>query len=222
MWAVVPLKRFNRAKQRLAAVLDPGERERLAQVMVEDVLGTLCQATELVGILLVSREPAAIAIAERYGTQLFAEPAGADLSESLQAAGGYLMANHDAEATLILPADIPLVQPADIRAVLEQHERLTLVPDAAGDGTNCIVSTPPNLIRYQFDGHSFKPHLDAAYGIGITPHVLRNPNLSLDVDTPADLDALLESDALCRTRTYLEASGIASRPRHPHNGFRVL
>lgn len=222
MWAVVPLKQFNRAKQRLAAVLTRLEREQLAQVMVEDVLTALRQVSELAGILLVSREPTATTIAQRFGTQLFAEPAGADLSEAVQAAGGYLMANHDAEGTLILPADIPLAQPADIRNVLSQHEHLTLVPDAAGDGTNCIVSSPPNLIRYQFDGMSFKPHLDAAYGIGITPQIIRNSNLGLDIDTPADLEALLESSGTNRTRTYLEASGLASRIRHPHNSLRVL
>ena len=132
------------------------------------------------------------------------------------------MANHGATATLILPADVPLATPTDIDEVLAQHERLTLVPDALGDGTNCIVSTPPNLIRYQFDGHSFKPHVEAAYAIGTTPHIVRNDHLGLDIDTAADLERLLAQPTPCVTRTYLETSGIASRLSHPHNSSTAL
>ncbi len=222
MWAVVPLKRFVEAKQRLADVLSPAERKGLVVAMVDDVLSALAGASGLAGVLLVSREPEGAAIAARYEAELFAEPAGADLSESVQAAGGYLVANHGATATLILPADIPLVRAADIDEVLVQHERLTLVPDAIGDGTNCIVSTPPNLIRYQFDGHSFKPHVAAAYAIGTTPQIVRNENFALDIDTPPDLDELLARSGPCRTRTYLESSGIASRLRQPHNSSNAL
>jgi 2-phospho-L-lactate guanylyltransferase len=153
---------------------------------------------------------------------LFAEPPGADLSEAVQAAGGYLMANHGASATMILPADMPLVRATDIDQVLAQHQRLTLVPDAIGDGTNCIISTPPNLIRYQFDGHSFKPHVEAAYAIDTAPQIVRNENFALDIDTPLDLDELLDRSEPCQTRTYLETSGIASRLRQPHNGPNAL
>ncbi len=222
MWAVVPLKRFVNAKQRLADVLNPDERKGLVWAMVDDVLSALAGASGLAGVLLVSREPDAAAIAARYDAELFAEPAAADLSEAVQAAGGYLMANHGATATLILPADLPLVRAADIDAVLTQHERLTLVPDALGDGTNCIISTPPNLIRYQFDGHSFEPHVDAAYAIGTTPKIVRNENFALDIDTPSDLDELLDHPGPSRTRTYLETSGIASRLRQPHNSSNAL
>ena len=173
-------------------------------------------------MLLVSREPEAAAIADRYAAELFAEPADADLSAAVQAAGCHLMANHGATATLILPADMPLVRGVDIDEVLNQHTRLTLVPDALGDGTNCIISTPPNLIQYQFDGHSFKPHVDAAYAIGTTPRIVHNENFALDIDTPPDLDALLARPGACRTRTYLESSGIASRLRQPHNSSNAL
>ena len=222
MWAVVPLKRFVDAKQRLAEVLSPAERKGLVAAMVHDVLSALAQASGLAGVLLVSREPEAAAIAAHYSAQLFAEPPGADLSEAVQAAGGYLMANDGAGATMILPADMPLVRGTDIDQVLSQHQRLTLVPDAIGDGTNCIISTPPNLIRYQFDGHSFKPHVEAAYAIDTTPQIVRNENFALDIDTPLDLDELLDRSEPCQTRTYLETSGIASRLRQPHNSSNAL
>lgn len=222
MWAVVPLKSLSGAKQRLGPWLRPAERAGLVLAMLEDVLAALKATPGLAGILLVSRAAEAPALAARHGIDLFAEAPGADLSESVQAAGGYLIANRDARGTLIIPADVPLVTPAELTRVLEGHERLTLVPDGEGDGTNCIVSTPPNLIRYRFDGHSFRPHVEAAYAIGITPRIVECAGLGLDIDTPDDLATLLGRLPPSHTRTYIDASGIATRLAHPHNASSAL
>jgi 2-phospho-L-lactate/phosphoenolpyruvate guanylyltransferase len=217
VWAVVPLKNVRRAKQRLASLLTPDERSALMLAMVGDVLHALTQTPDLAGILLVSRAPEAAELARQHGCELYAEAAGADLSESVQAAGGYLMANRNARGTLIVPGDLPLITSVDVASVLDQHQRITLVPDSEGDGTNCVVSSPPNLIRYRFDGHSFKPHAEAAYGIGITPRIVRNEAFGIDVDTPRDLLRVLERAGPSRTRTCLETSGIASRLTQLHN-----
>jgi 2-phospho-L-lactate/phosphoenolpyruvate guanylyltransferase len=222
VWAVVPLKNIRQAKRRLAPLLTPQERSELMLAMVCDVLTALQRTSGLAGILLVSRAPEAVELARGFAIDLYAEAAGADLSESVQAAGGFLLANRDAAGTLIIPADVPLVTASDVHAVLHDHERLTLVPDSEGDGTNCIASTPPNLIRYRFDGHSFKPHAEAAYGIGITPRIVRNENFGIDVDTPRDLLRVLERAGTSRTRTWLETSGIASRLVHPHNSSSAV
>lgn len=217
MWAVVPLKNIRQAKQRLAPQLTQSERSDLMLAMITDVLVALTHTRGLAGILLVSRAPEAQELARIHGCELYAEAEGADLSESVQAAGGYLVANRDAQGTLIVPGDVPLITPADIASILDEHERLTLVPDSEGDGTNCIVSSPPNLIRYRFDGHSFKPHTEAAYGIGITPRIVRNDAFGIDVDTPRDLLRILERAGTSHTRTCLETSGIATRLMHLHN-----
>jgi 2-phospho-L-lactate/phosphoenolpyruvate guanylyltransferase len=221
MRAVVPLKEFARAKQRLAGVLCAGERHGLMRAMVTDVLAALRATPGLGGILLVSREPAARQLADEFGTELYAESARSDLSEAVQAAGGYLMANHRASGTMIVPADVPLATAADFAVVMANHRQLTLVPDNEGDGTNCIVSTPPNLIRYQFDGHSFRPHLDAAYAIGLTPRICRLANLGLDIDTPNDLMRFLQlqraTGPVTATARFLDDCGIAMRLTEPHN-----
>jgi 2-phospho-L-lactate/phosphoenolpyruvate guanylyltransferase len=223
MYAVVPLKEFAHAKQRLSGILNAAERQGLMRAMVSDVLSALTRTAGLDGILLVSREPQAIDVARAFGVELYVEPPRADLSEAVQAAGGFLMARHRATGTVIVPADVPLAASQDFECVLALHRELTLVPDSDGDGTNCIVSSPPNLIRYQFDGHSFRPHLDAAYAIGLTPGICRLPNLGLDIDTVADLARLL---AITRvpgrapaTTLFIAQTGIASRVGQPETGM---
>src|SRR5215471_9713506 len=101
MWAVVPLKHIQHAKQRLAPLLTAQERADLMLAMVADVLDALARSAGLAGILLVSRAPEAADLAKRHGCELYSEAAGADLSESVQAAGGYLVANRAARGTLI-------------------------------------------------------------------------------------------------------------------------
>jgi len=225
VWAIVPLKNIRHAKQRLAPLLTPDERSQLMLAMVRDVLRALTQSEGLTGILLVSRAPEAAALAREFDIELYAEPAGADLSEAVQAAGGYLIANRHARGTMIVPGDVPLITPSDVRTLLADHSRLTLAPDSEGDGTNCIVSSPPNLIRYRFDGHSFKPHVEAAYAIGITPCIVRNEAFGIDVDMPRDLRRVLEhmGDAQKSfTRQCLQSTGIATRLAQPHNGSSAM
>jgi 2-phospho-L-lactate guanylyltransferase len=218
MWAIVPLKKeLDRAKQRLTDALSVDERAALMVAMIRDVLTATTRARGLSGVLLVSRAEIAEELTREFGIELFVEAADADLSESVQAAAGYLMANRGAVGTMILHGDLPLVTAADLNTVLDGHKRLSLVPDTDGEGTNCIVSTPPNLIRYRFGFKSFKPHVEAAYDIGITPRIVRNERIGLDVDTPEDLVRVIERIGPSKTRTYLESSGIASRLGHPHN-----
>ena len=70
MWAVLPAKNFNDAKQRLASVLDARARRELFQAMFEDVLSTLCGVDELEGVLVVTRDDTASAMAAKYGAHV--------------------------------------------------------------------------------------------------------------------------------------------------------
>ena len=67
MWAVLPAKNFDDAKQRLAGVLNAADRRDLFAAMFEDVLETLCAVDGLAGVLVVTRDDAAAAIARRHG-----------------------------------------------------------------------------------------------------------------------------------------------------------
>ena len=70
MWAVLPAKNFNAAKQRLASVLDAQARRELFQAMFEDGLSTLCSVDDLQGVLVETRDDTASALAEKHGAQV--------------------------------------------------------------------------------------------------------------------------------------------------------
>ena len=75
--AIIPVKGFENAKQRLSSLLSSEERRRLCQAMVEDVLIAV-EACPLVDeIMVITNDPAAIELAEGYGALILPEPAEA-------------------------------------------------------------------------------------------------------------------------------------------------
>ena len=210
IWALLPFKGAAGAKRRLAGTLSEAEREGLVLAMVRDVLEALANAP-LAAVVLASQDGIAAELAEEFGCDVFRDTAS-DLSGAVVQASAYAAA-HGATGTLFVPGDVPLVQPADIAAVLDGHERVTLVPDAHDVGTNAAASSPPNAFEYLFDGKSFKPHIASAARAGIEARVVRRPAFGLDVDTVAELAAVARHGGGTRTGKFLYASGIAERLR---------
>ena len=67
---MVPFKGTAQAKQRLAPALTSSQRQELAFAMLQDVLQALAAVPELAGILLVSVDPAAAALAAKFGARV--------------------------------------------------------------------------------------------------------------------------------------------------------
>lgn len=213
MWAVVPVKNFDGAKQRLAPTLTPAERAGLYRAMLEDVLAALAAARGLKGVILLTREPQARPLAQRYGARIVEEPENRGHTAAVAFAAATLAAE-GAAGMLTVPGDAPLVTPAEIELALSRHgpaPAMTIAPAHDGRGSNCVILSPPEAVPLRFGDDSFIPHLAAARGLGIEPTVVRLPGLALDIDTPADLAALLARPAETRAHAYLRESGIAAR-----------
>ncbi len=212
IWALVPFKGAKGAKRRLEPVLGEAEREGLVLAMMRDVLNALSRSPGLAGVLVVSADAVGAQLARQFDVDVFADSAS-DLSGAVVEAGEHVRANAGASGTLFVPGDVPLIEPADIAAILDGHERVTLVPDANDVGTNAAASSPPNAFEYLFDGKSFKPHIASAARGGIAARVVRRPAFGLDVDTVAELRAVLERAEGTQTGDFLSASGVAARLR---------
>ncbi len=213
LWVVMPVKDLANAKQRLATVLSAAERQALFRAMMEDVLSTLAASPGLAGILMVTRDPQARALAVRYGARVLAEAANRGHTAASRL-GARTLAAEGAIGMLQLPADIPLVTPADVEALLQAHgsaPSVTLAPSRDRRGSNAVACSPPDLLPLRFGEDSFLPHVQRARALGIEPRVVERPGLALDVDTPADLMALLATRPATRACAYLAGNGISER-----------
>ena len=202
LWAVVPVKEPARGKTRLAPALDAAARRALMLAMLGDVLDALAQAPGLSGVLVATLDREAASVATRFGAEISREDAGLGHSEAVAAAARRLA--REQSAMLTLPADIPLLQPEDVAAILEAHRGgrdFVIVPSRDGNGTNAVLCAPADLVPLRFGAPSFRPHLAAARARGIEPTVLDLPRVALDIDEPADLEALLAAPSRCRART---------------------
>ena len=211
LWALVPVKQLSQSKQRLAAVLEPGEREGLVLAMLRDVLTAVQGVAMFDGVLLVSRSSKARALARDFGTETFVESAGSDHSRAVTEANRCLLRRHRTRTSLALSGDIPRITAQDIDQIIAHHDCVTLVPNENGDGTNAVLTSPPNAISYHFGERSLKRHVASADAAGISPSIVRNTNLALDIDEPRDLARALVDLPPSFTRDYLESSGIAAR-----------
>jgi 2-phospho-L-lactate guanylyltransferase len=215
IWAVVPVKEFDGAKQRLSPYLSPDERHALATIMLEDVLDTVNAVRELAGLLVVTVDPAAAPLAERYGARVVTEGARDGHTGAVTAAARLLVREGRA-GMMTMPSDIPRVSPAEIAAMLAAHRpapAFTIAPAHDDLGSNTIISSPPDAVPLRFGENSFYPHLDAARARGIDPLIIRHPGIGMDIDNPVDLPTFLKMSPPVRTRTlaFLEQLGVADR-----------
>jgi 2-phospho-L-lactate guanylyltransferase len=209
--AVLPVKRFAHAKQRLGASVGDPLRHELARAMVADVLDALALTRAIAWTIVVTAEPAAAEAALAHGAEVVA-----DEHESGQPAAAALGVRHaiarGAERVLCVPGDCPALDPHELDSLLDGGvaEEVVIVPDRHGTGTNGLLLAPPEVIAPAFGPDSCARHRALAQAAGVACRVGRAPSLLLDVDTGADLAALREllssvAGRATRTRAVLLA-----------------
>jgi 2-phospho-L-lactate/phosphoenolpyruvate guanylyltransferase len=191
--AILPIKSFAAAKQRLSPALGGGARQALAQAMFSDVLSSLRRVERLELIAVVTADPAAEAAA--HGEKVIVVHDSLEAGQSGATGVGIrhaLAAGYD--RVFLVPGDTPLLDPAEIDALLASHEedgmQVVIVPDRHGSGTNALVISPPSALRPSFGPDSLNRHVDMAQEAGLKHSVEEVPSLLHDVDTADDLVAL--------------------------------
>jgi 2-phospho-L-lactate guanylyltransferase len=211
--ALVPVKGFATAKQRLAPLLNASERALLAQAMMKDTVRQILAVKGLAAIFVVTSDPQVSALASSLGTEVMwdeterGETAAVDFARAKLARQGI-------STTLILPADIPLLQSADIEILLAyplSRPGALLVPSHDRLGTNALLLSPPDIIQLRFGYDSFAYHLQQVSSRGLTQRILENTRIALDIDEPKDLKRFIEIARAGETYRYLHEMNIGER-----------
>jgi 2-phospho-L-lactate guanylyltransferase len=218
--AILPVKRFDAAKQRLAAGIDDERREALVGAMLEDVLEAVAAARSIERTIVVSDEPRAAEAGTSNGAEVVAEPkdnAGRGRAgngsggHSLAALAGIARAEElGAECVALLPGDCPLLEPRELDRLLTglPASYVAIVPDRHGTGTNALALAPPGAIRPAFGEGSCARHIAAARQAGIPYGIEDLPSLALDLDTPADMVAFTRETESGRGRARRTARAL--------------
>jgi 2-phospho-L-lactate guanylyltransferase len=190
--ALIPMKGFRNAKQRLAPVLSGAARETLAETMFRDVLRQVRIARGLSATFVVTADDRVAAIAAAAGAEVIreteenGETSAVDFARlELKSAG--------CEAVLILPGDLPLLRAIDVEQTIAQIPPgatgpfALLVPSHDQLGTNGLILAPPDVIKLRFGFDSFTFHMSQVTAQGLPIRFLKNDRLALDIDEPKDL-----------------------------------
>ena len=211
IFAILPVKSPQNAKQRLEGYLPPAYRAALARLMYEQTIASLCQTRGIDRIVVASNDTQIAGHARALGALVIEE--SAQLSHSASADAACLRAMElGATAALLVPIDVPLAVPEDFERLAAAarsggQPSLVIVPSADGTGTNALGRTPPDVIASRFGPGSFSIHLNLAAERGVSAEVLRLPGLMFDIDTPEDVTELLARAPQSRVAAFLRSSG---------------
>jgi 2-phospho-L-lactate guanylyltransferase len=195
--AIIPVKRFGQAKQRLLERLDRPQRAAIVKAMLGDVLAAVTAVDAVERVIVVTGEGRAERIALHHARrvktpiEVFQDPD--DHGHSEAATLGIIRAmSLDAQAVALLPGDCPLLNAADLGAALDRLApgQVTVVPDRHGTGTNALLMAPADAIGPAFGEGSAERHRDRAERAGYKVAIEPLGSLGLDLDTPEDLAVL--------------------------------
>ena len=213
---LVPVKNSSSAKQRLASVLDQASRTALAQAMLHDVLTTLHTWKDRPPVAVVTSDPYAVELAADYRFEVIPDPDNPGETGAIEMATR-ICVERGVESTLVIPADIPLIEAWELQEILKHApaEGSVLVPADDGRGTNAAFRRPANLFPLRFGNDSFRPHHAAAQATGKPCVVLNFAGIGVDVDNPEDLQRLVllpgETRAQRLARRYVDGGAVALR-----------
>jgi 2-phospho-L-lactate guanylyltransferase len=217
--AILPVKRFARAKQRLGASVEDPLRRELAEAMVSDVLHALAHTASIERTIIVTGERSIVAAARELGALVIedddehGQPAAATLGVRRALADGI-------ERVLCVPGDCPTLDPDELDELLRPDAsgvrfEVVIVPDRHGAGTNGLLLAPPDAIAPSFGPGSCERHRALAAAADVACRVQRVPSLLLDIDTGEDLDVLRTRLAAHPARAA-RTRAVLGQPERPH------
>lgn len=190
LWAVVPIKPLRRGKSRLSSKYSEEERMILNREMLRHTIERLQQVKGLEKILVVSRDPEALTVARKLGAHTLLESGNPGLNMAL-ARASLLAKAYKARGIIVIPADLPLLEPEDVQEMINMvngKPAVVIAPDRHHEGTNVMLVAPPDLIEFNYGKGSFERHRAEALEAGADLRIVEKESMALDLDWPEDLE----------------------------------
>jgi 2-phospho-L-lactate guanylyltransferase len=191
--AILPVKEFSRAHERLAGMISDADRARLAEELFLDMMIKVRRCKTIDDVLIVTSDSEVVRHAKWVGIDVLSlaeEPGHSDAA----ARGIRDAVAGDFKRVAVLPTDCPLFDPVDFDGHLGRTPRAALiVPDHAHTGTNALILTPPDCFEPAFGSESLVRHTGRARASGVSFALEEIEGLAHDLDTPEDLAYLREA-----------------------------
>lgn len=191
--AILPVKRFSDAKQRLGRSIEDPLRLDLARAMVGDVIATLQSARKIDLTIVVTNEPTVDAAVRGPGAVAIEDSADAGQNAAVSLGVQRAIAE-GMQRVLSVPGDCPALDPRELDALLAATPpaagEVVVIPDRHGTGTNGLLLCPPQAIEPSFGPDSCRRHMALAEQAGLPCRIVRASSLLLDIDTGEDLAVL--------------------------------
>jgi len=217
--AILPIKSFGAAKQRLSGQLGGGAREALAQAMFTDVLSSLRRTPGVDSIAVVTANRTAESAVRRTGAVLLYDHLEAGQSAAALVGISHAL-EHGFDRALLVPGDTPLLDPGELSDTLASATdgAVVIVPDRHGTGTNALLLSPPDAIAPSFGPGSREGHRACARDAGLAYRIEDVESLGLDIDTPDDLTELSRRLEQGRGRAPLTSGALRQLERSAARG----
>jgi 2-phospho-L-lactate guanylyltransferase len=176
--ALIPLKEVATAKTRLAESLSDSLRRRLVIAMLTDVCRCLLRTRGVSGVSVLTCDPAAV---PADCTHL--DDGRLELNAAIARAAAAL-ARRGAHWLLVVPGDLPLIEPEDVRALIQRRAPHSVIaaPDLRCEGTNALLWQPQLPFAPCFGELSFAAHERGARAAGLAFERVSLPRVAFDVD----------------------------------------
>ena len=181
------------AKSRLAGRLAADRREALVETMLADMLAALARCPAVGRTYVTTPTPSLARLAARRGAVVILEHEAGDLNAAFDRARRRIAGQRHDATLVLLPGDLPRLDPGELERCLEAcgPERLVLAPASADGGTGALVFRAGVALPLAFGPGSSGKHLAAARTLGLEAEVVRAASLGFDLDRPTDLDAFV-------------------------------
>lgn len=207
---VIAARGGRHVKSRLSSRLDKRQRERLVVAMLMDMLSSLRDVRNIDRVWVTTPTPALASLAAEADASVVPDTESSGLNGAFEQARVLISAEAPAATVLLLPGDLPLLAANEVEEVLLSNSSngIVLVPSIVDGGTGALALAASCRLPLAFGPHSFAKHLAGAQMHGLKTHIVEARSLGMDIDRPADLEALLSRQVRGETGDLLRSWSI--------------